>query len=986
MSWTNQRLLPISLAVAASLSIAAPIARAQDATDQPADKKDAKEMEGVTVTGSRIKKTQSETQSPIMTMEREELEKTGLTNVGEVLQQLTTGGKALNAKFNSSGNFGFPADGGGIGAGSSQVDLRHLESKRVLVLVDGKRWVNESSASGVGGSVDLNTIPLAIVDRIEILEDGASAIYGSDAIAGVINIYTRRTFDGASINTYYGQYDKGDGETTKAEFTVGGGDERFNGVFSASYNETKRISSGDRDISKFPVPGAGVTRGSSGTPQGRFIFCDPRVTPACGGDDFISITLRPGTATPIYNRNNPTSGTSTYKPFELSDRFNFAPFNLLLTPSTKKALYSSVRYGINDNVSLYAKALYNNRTSVNQAAPEPIFIGGDAGTGGLADTISISRLNPFNPFGIDLIAGQNFSLIGRRPIEGGPRIFKQDVNTYYFSTGVEGTLNFGENVYSWDVNYQNSSNRAQQNFFNGYNLRRMQIALGDPAICAANPGCVPLNLFGGQGANGQGTITPEMLNWIRINTKDSSQQDLDGFSANFTGDLFQLPAGPLAFAAGFEHRGYAGSFSPDSVRIAGESQDSSAIQTAGKYHVNELYAEFSIPILEHLELTPAIRRSNYSTFGSNTSGKLGIRFQPIEDLVLRGTYAEGFRAPFIGELFGLAQFGASITDPCSNFARSGNATLIANCNALGLPQTYEQINTQITTNTGGNTELGPEKAKSFTLGAVYAPSWAEDTSWARKLDFEVTYYDHKVDDAIQAIDAQALLNLCVASRNTNRACLSNGRPVIGRTPNGQINRFDNKLQNIGSIRTDGYDLRINWRAPENDIGDFALSWANTYVHKYESSDTFGNIQPRTVGVELNDSAIPKYQSNARLDFTRGNLSISWATRFINEVTETCSDFRDNSALSLASLGLCSNPVAQPNNELSTNHLGGTTYHDLSANWKTPFTVEGLTLDAGINNLFAKDAPTCVSCSLNGYDAGTYDLPGRYFYVQANYKF
>src|SRR6185369_8711036 len=203
----------------------------------------------------------------------------------------------------------------------------------------------------------------------------------------------------------------------------------------------------------------------------------------------------------------------------------------------------------------------------------------------------------FNPFGIDLDPSFNFFNLGRRPVEGGPRIFVQDVDTYYFGTGLEGNINFMDRPWSLDVNFSKSESDAEQTFYNGFNLRRMQLALGDPAICAANPGCVPLNLFGGLGANGQGTITQEMLDFVRFTTKDSSKQELTTFSGNVTGDLFELPAGPLGFASGVEYRKYAGSFTPDQARIAGESQDSAAVATKGDYDVKEIYAEVNVPIV-----------------------------------------------------------------------------------------------------------------------------------------------------------------------------------------------------------------------------------------------------------------------------------------------------------------------------------------------------------------------------------------------------
>ncbi len=236
---------------------------------------DETEMQEVVITGSRIIQTSANAQQPISIIDRNAIDRTGLASVGDLLQQVTAGGKALNAKFNSSGNFGYPADGGGIGAGSAQVDLRNLGSKRVLVLVDGIRWVNESSASGVSGAADLNTIPLSIIDRIEVLEDGASAIYGSDAIAGVVNIITRKNFEGVELNAYRGEFELG-GATTDASITLGGGGESFLGLFVASFYEQDEIGSAEWEQSSFPAAARRPARPAArALPQGRFRFCDP---------------------------------------------------------------------------------------------------------------------------------------------------------------------------------------------------------------------------------------------------------------------------------------------------------------------------------------------------------------------------------------------------------------------------------------------------------------------------------------------------------------------------------------------------------------------------------------------------------------------------------------------------------------------------------------------------------------------------------------
>src|ERR1700761_5306982 len=225
--------------VAASLLAAAmsTVALAQQATSPgntatPTSDQAAQQPQEVVVTGSRIYQTEAQREQPLSVINTEAIERTGLSDVGALLQQLTTGGQALNTKFNSSGNFGYPPDGGGIAAGAAEVSLRNLDSKRVLVLVDGTRWVNESSASGVSGSADLNTIPMAMIDHIEVLEDGASSIYGSDAIAGVVNVITKKKFDGVQVEGYTGDYGKG-GQTTEGSVTIGGTSDKFYGMMTA---------------------------------------------------------------------------------------------------------------------------------------------------------------------------------------------------------------------------------------------------------------------------------------------------------------------------------------------------------------------------------------------------------------------------------------------------------------------------------------------------------------------------------------------------------------------------------------------------------------------------------------------------------------------------------------------------------------------------------------------------------------------------------
>lgn len=938
----------------------------------------------VVVTGSRIQQNIAQSTQPLSVISSADIEKTGVSTVGDLLQQLTTGGAALNPKFNSSGNFGYPPDGGGIGAGSEQVDLRNLDSKRTLVLVDGLRWVNESSASGVSGSADLSTIPIEIIDRIEVLEDGASSIYGSDAIAGVINIITKKKVDGVEVTGYEGTYNKG-GQTTQASLTAGGSTGKFSGVFVASFYNQQEISSSKWWASSVPEPRTpGTSSGSSGTAQGRDIFCDPTIVNqatygSCGNP--FDVTLNTGTVPP----SPPSVANATgpgYHNFGDADRFNFAPLNLLLTPSQRKSIWTSVNYDINDDVQMYAKGLFNNRTSTNQAAPEPIFLGPFAGTGGIADGINISRLNPFNPFGIDLCATasptcgngtQNSFFITRRPLEGGPRVFTQDVDTWYFSGGFKGTLHVMDGL-NWDLNFIDTDNKASQKFIGGYNLSHLSLALGDPAICAEVPNCTPLDLFGGQAR----PITPAMLKYVEATQLDSSEQQLKVISGNITGTIFHIEDRAAGLAIGAEHREYVGIFDPDPLRQSGESQDSLAFPVNQSYHVNEAYAELSLPLLSTLGASGAVRYSDYSTFGNQTTYKGGLRWQPVHDFALRGDYSTGFRAPNLGELYGLTQFGATLVDPCGPTGGGPIAPqYVAGCAAQHVPPGFQQANTQITTFTGGNASLKPETSDSYTAGLVYNASWAEGHAATAKLNGEVTYYNIKVKGAIQAEDIQALLNACMSTGGGTSPTLC---APFSRGAGSQLNPPQNFLQNLAQITTSGEDVKINWASEPLSFGNLTASLQATHVSSYKAVDTLGLVSQRAVGIEVNNSAIPDWRVNVQLGWGFGPIDVSWNVRYLTSVKELCG----NAATTIPVPG-CTDSGGNFNPN-GYNTLDATVYNDVQVAWKDAFRLPGLRVEIGGTNVFGVNPPICYTCTLNGYDAGTYDLPGGFYYARASYKF
>lgn len=387
--------LAIGGALALSATLSMPVAQAAETSEE------------VIVTGSRIRQNPVERVAPVQTASAADIERAGEVSVADYLQRLPISGSAINRTNNASGNLGFPPDGGGIGAGASEIDLRYLGAKRVLVLVDGKRWVRGSSASGVSGSVDLNTVPTAAIDRIEVLQDGASAIYGSDAIAGVVNIITRMPEEGFELETNQGGYDDGDGYTQDYSLTMGSRGERAAGFLTMAYTRQDAVFAGDRELSSVPEPGAPpVTSGSGATPQGHFIYLDPRGDVDGDGEpDLINTTLNnnvlnDGTTLPVYDPNNPAGGD--FHGFGTADRFNFQPYNYLQTPNRRVNLFGKATYDVSDGVTFTLTASFTNRESSNQAAPNPIAMGSDAGSGFYLDNIVIPADQPYNPFGMEL--------------------------------------------------------------------------------------------------------------------------------------------------------------------------------------------------------------------------------------------------------------------------------------------------------------------------------------------------------------------------------------------------------------------------------------------------------------------------------------------------------------------------------------------------------------------------------------------------------
>jgi iron complex outermembrane receptor protein len=917
----------------------------------------------IVITGSRIRRNPLDLDAPRVFVDSQDIAKTGLNSVNDVLQRLPSSGGGFNSKFNNSGNLGNPPDGGGVGAGAAEVDLRYLGSRRVLVLVDGIRYVNGASASGVPGSTDLNSIPDAAIDRIEVLQDGASAIYGSDAIAGVVNIITKKRQRGFVASAQLSGY-KHDGFTQNYQLSWGnGGSGPLQVVVGGNYVKQKGIFAGDRAISAFPAPYATSCAAggcSSFLPNGRYIGA---IFPN-GGDETL------------INAPTDTPTIANFRDFvSPADRFNFAPYNYMQIPLERYGVFGNLKYEITPDLHFSVKGIWNRRKSNNQAAPLPFGIGPAAGITCVLDAISIDATNPYNPFGVTLQSGldpttcangqatpngqaSNFDLILRRFVEGGPRRFAQTVDTTYGVATLDGHFNAFNNDWYWDINGVYGNNDAKQTMLGNINSDHLRIALGPLATCNATAGCVPFNFFGGAGS-----ITQEMMDWVTFVQHDSSKQRTWDFTGNLSGKLFELPGGPLGVAMGVEYRRLSGRFDPDPVVAAGFSSDIPAQPTKGKYNVKEAYAELNAPLLantpgaELLELNAAARISDYSTSGSTTTFKGGVNWKPVKVLRLRGSYAEGFRAPQIGELFGTqSRFDQTISDPCSNDSTApdnflNNQTVHDNCVLHGVPAngSYAQANPQISVLVGGNPDLKPETSKSWVFGGVFNPAALPG------LSIEYNHYNIKIKGAIAAVDAAVTVNNCEVL-NDPAACA-----LVTRAGNGQLTQIVGLLQNIASIQTKGNDFNVSYRTRKTPVGTFGLTWNNTWLEKYVV------IVPITGGTQVIDRAgtevgspsqgFPKWKSIGILDWDLANFGATLTGRYVSKLRES-----------------------------DGNVMKARIFTDVQLRFSPPVFNKMFSLAVGVNNALNTRIPGCNTCDLNNFDPTMYDIPGRFYYARLTAKY
>lgn len=941
----------------------------------------------VTVTGSRIKRSTIETAQPVVRISHQEIEASGAKSVGAILRNFPS------VSLTQGGTFG-----GYQSNGAQHIELRNLGSKRILVLVNGERWITNFS-----GSTDLNTIPVSIIDHIEILQNGASALYGSDAIAGVVNIITKKNYNGGEASAYYG-IDNGDGHWDGQQqvysFTLGHSTDKWSLLLNGSYRTVNAIPFSHRDFSLEPVPGTGNTRGNSATAQGRYIF-----SPPSGGDptqpgnppaaytgltlaqcpdqqvDYegrtlylphCDLTIKPGTT---------GQDPANYVPFTPHDLLNVQSQTPLTINQDIRSAFAAGSYNFTPWLSFDTSLFYVDRHSSNDYENAQIYL--------TRSGEYIPADQKYNPFGFTLthddvevapgVFRPTLNAIYKGVYGAGPKHKIKDVHTFRYKGGFSGSFTAGSTLWDWNADYiymNTKENDIVEHIANGFTV---DYALSGPDVCGKLVGCVPYNIFASLGET-----TPAEDRYLLYRDVSTSEKGLRVVDANIsTPNLFQLPAGGLGFAAGYQHRNIFGEEHPDTMSMlkSGHQLNPSSVEK-GSYSVDSAYAEVNVPILAHvsgvdyLGADIATRYADYSTFGDTTKSRIGLEYRPIEDLLLRATYSEGFRAGDIDALFSPTYVSyPNVDDPCSNYTTSGVSQAVQQrCKTAGVPAGYSQINSQINVLYGGNPNLKPENSKSKTAGFVYSPSQLPG--------FSVTagYYDIKLSDTITTIDTQQLFDYCYY-QGKQSFC-----DAITRGSAGNIILAKNFTTNIGTTETRGVDLGVHYQFPATSFGSFRLSVRGTHVNSYEVIFPKPDGTKSVVEVVGNRDygAVPEWKSLARLHYSYGPWSADFTAHYISGLTENCSDSLDGTDLSLTNLGLCSNPDFQDNG-LSTNHISAVTWYDLQASYDAPW---NFTISLGVRNLFAKEPPREVR---NVYgtagDPQLYsDLIGRFVYGQIRYRF
>jgi len=940
-------------AVAALVVFGASSASAQAAPqpDKPVSPQDAdKPSSEIVVTGSRIQRPNETQATPITTVSSAAIANRGTVNIAEALATVPA---VAASRFSASGA---PRDQ--FLAGLYTIDLRGLGNYRTLVLVDGRRYV--SSLQG-GSAVDVSTIPTDLIERVDVTTGGASAVYGSDAVAGVVNFVLKKNFQGLQLRAQGGVSQRGDGAQQKFGVVAGtnfaGG--RGNITVDLSYDQTKEIDAVDRSFSA-----DGVLISNPQRPD-LAIF---------GPGSYTSAQTAQG----VFGLNGTTIAGSTIRRTVLPDgtvatvnaaRDGINPNKFVIMSLPMKRYLANLRghFDITDDLSVFAEGTYSRNDTVQQLDQTYVATGrmNIGGPTGLPITIPVS--NPFIPAGFRALipAGQTAIPVARDLPEFGGRRVDYTRQLYRFVGGVDAKLPFLGDSWKANAYYEYGRASLDETMLNGYNTVRMQNALNvvpngsGGYMCADSAaratGCIPVNLFTGN------PLTAAERAYLYQNARIHSYNEQQVASGSITGNLFRLPGGPVGFAAGAEYRKEKSSYQPDDNLRNGTSSLQFSQPTVGAFDVKEVYAELTAPLLadlpfiRRLEAEGAFRYADYSSTGSVTAWKIGGNYEPVKGVRLRGIYSKDIRAPQILDLFSGALLNrANVIDPC---ARGGNAATAAYCSSQpGVNAGFNPPSpTPVQQITVGNSNLKPEIARTLTAGIVLQPPFI------RGLTLSADYFRIKIKHAITTLDTQTVINQCAAS-NDPLYC----NTIIRDPSTGVIITNNTVPLNAANQLLKGIDAELNYHTSLDNIangklGDsINLTIDYTHLIRYQQNPYAGALP-----IELKGQ--PYYPSNkgsGNLTYSNGGLELSFTERYIGKV------YRVVGA-----------------------HFAG---NAVPAYWYTDAQVrytinKAYSFYLGVNNLTDKKPPLFPTPYI-GTSTGTntasavYDIIGRYLYAGVNLKF
>lgn len=918
---------PVSLAVkAALLSTAFGVTGAYAADD---------DLEEVMVTGSYIKRADLDSASPVTVISQDDIKLTGITDVGDLLQRLPSmSGSPIGTTTNNGGN------------GSVQIDLRGLGTVRTLTLVNGKRTVD-------GG--DYQTIPAAMIDRVEILKDGASAIYGADAVAGVVNIITRQDFDGVEIELLTSDYfDMDSGAQDNLNIVAGKSFDTGGFVVGAEYITQEQAYQSDAPWDFFqdswyiyPLGCENqVTAPYDGTPQGG---CYP-----IGSSRIPESRLAFETQGTFMNEDG--SGLVPYD----GRTYNYAPVNYIQTPYERINVFADAHMDISDNVRIRGEVRTNMRTSAQELAPQPYNSPSDPAYQGVrADGVTpYSGISPDNFYLVQAATAAGLTpepvVDARRRMVETTRRFTQDNTQIIANVTLEGEMClWGEEELSWNI-YGNRGHQNQifEDFgqFYGPNLAN---AFGPSADLdgdgspecygdVADPstlisGCVPFNMFGGAGS-----VTQEMIDYVGVDLVDSFSADQMQVGGVVAGNLpFSLGSDPLGFAVGYEYRWEDFTFTPDSAKQQDQVTGNTGAGTAGGYHVNSAFVEFLAPVFDNgaqsLDLKLGARYDDFSTFGDDTTFQAGVEFQVLESLKLRATYGDVFRAPNIGELFaGVVDSFPTYLDPCTVPG------------TLNCPGTSVQLDSQVLARVGGNPDLKAEVGDTITAGVVFTP-----TLGSGDLSVTVDYWKTELDDVISALGVNFILNDCHGNGNLNACAL------IDRRADFSVASISDAALNIASATAEGVDIEVKYGF-DTAMGEWDLEFL--WAHMLDRSRTaFPGDPVEQLEGRFNGSAFAEDKINYKAAWTKGDFRISYLGEYISDLAADVQFFPADS-----------------------HEVEAQLYHDLIFSYNLSTTNTNITL--GVTNLTDEEPPFIDSGFNAKTDPSTYRLFGRGYYLRLNQQF